>query len=202
MRFREFVDKYRDYPVISTKDLAFEGGANYVRRLITDWLKKGWLLELKRGLYVINEPSYKESLSTFFLANILYAPSYVSLDSALSFYAMIPETVLATTSISTRKTTEFENAFGIFRYANLKRDLFFGFGQTEIVGHKVFLAYPEKALLDLLYLRRMEFSSGVDALESLRLEGIKKLRLRIIRDYLNQFANRRLEKLCKELLAA
>lgn len=84
-----------------------------------------------------------------FIANQLVFPSYISLEYALSYHNLIPERVYQVTSITSKKTTEFENAFGVFTYHNLKPGLFFGYRGTEDEnGLQVLIAEKEKALLD------------------------------------------------------
>ena len=88
----------------------------------------------------------------FFIANRLYFPSYVSLQSALSLYGFIPEGVFSITSISTRINRKFETPIGDFIYKNLREDLYFGFTLHKTGQFYYRLATPEKAVLDFLYL--------------------------------------------------
>lgn len=87
------------------------------------------------------------------IANVIYSPSYVSLHYTLCFYEMIPEAVTTITSVTTLKTCRFDNRFGTFVYQTVKPSFFFGY--EPMVGRDgkgFFMATPEKALLDLLYL--------------------------------------------------
>jgi predicted transcriptional regulator of viral defense system len=85
-------------------------------------------------------------------ANKIYTPSYISLESALSYYGFIPELVSGITSVSTKKSQKFNTAIGAYRYQRIKPGLFWGF---QLVDHGVWrikLAEPEKALMDFFYL--------------------------------------------------
>jgi predicted transcriptional regulator of viral defense system len=118
------------------------------------WVKEGKLIKLRQGFY-----SFPALLSqgdaVFHVANKLYVPSYISLESALSFHGMIPERVVQTTSISSLKTKSFSNAFGTFVYRSVKPSLMFGYTREASTFAKdwyVMIATAEKALLDFLYL--------------------------------------------------
>jgi predicted transcriptional regulator of viral defense system len=93
-------------------------------------------------------------LTSFSIANKIYEPSYISLESALRHYNFIPEQTFAVTSISTRKTNKFKTKTDVFVYSNIKLSLFFGY---EIMRFKNFtfkIADREKAILDYLYFHR------------------------------------------------
>lgn len=88
----------------------------------------------------------------FMLANRIYEPSYISRESALAYYNIIPESVLGITSVSSRKTRQFESKWGRFSYRSIKPELMFGYRVVELgktVKYKI--AHLEKAILDYLY---------------------------------------------------
>jgi predicted transcriptional regulator of viral defense system len=82
----------------------------------------------------------------------LYSPSYVSLESALSWYGFIPEGVFQVTSCSSRKTQSFDTPLGSFSYRHIKPALFFGYQLEEWNKHHFAIAEPEKTVIDYLYL--------------------------------------------------
>ena len=89
----------------------------------------------------------------FYIANCIYKPSYISLQTALSYYGLIPEAVANITSVATLKTALFENSVGVFSYKKIKDSFFTGFEHIKFDGEKnVLFASLEKALLDFLYL--------------------------------------------------
>lgn len=116
------------------------------------WVKKGLLLRLRRGLYTFPEFAKDASLIAY-CANQMYKPSYISLQSVLAFYNMIPEAVIGTNSVTTLKTMEFSNLISQFYYKTLKADLYFGYEFKRTSRQLTFrMAKPEKALLDFFYL--------------------------------------------------
>src|SRR5690606_23633208 len=115
-------------------------------------VKKGYLIRLRRGFFTFAEYRSKPDYALYF-ANRIYAPSYVSLHTALAFYGMIPEAVVQFTSVTSLKTAGFKNAFGEYAYHSVKSELMFGYELKPLQDKRtVQLASPEKALLDLLYL--------------------------------------------------
>jgi predicted transcriptional regulator of viral defense system len=106
---------------------------------------------LAGGYYLLADREINE-MDLFMIANKIYEPSYVSLESALAYYTIIPESVLGVTSISSRKTNEFASAWGIFRYRSIKPPLI-GYQVLQInQSNKFKIAFLEKAILDYLYL--------------------------------------------------
>lgn len=121
------------------------------------WERKAWVRRLKRGLY---ELAYPEPLAfpDLFLANRLYEPSYVSLETALSHYQIIPETAAQATSVTPKATRRFQNRHGLFTYSSVAPSAFAGYRLVTMQGFPVRIAEPEKAVIDRLYaaLRRGE----------------------------------------------
>ncbi|MEQ1747762.1 MAG: hypothetical protein ABMA02_20210, partial [Saprospiraceae bacterium] len=87
----------------------------------------------------------------YFVSNKIYAPSYISLESALAHYGWIPEGVFLVMAITTLKTANFDTIAGHFQYASVKPSLFFGYKILTENGRGIKMAEPEKALLDFLY---------------------------------------------------
>ncbi len=138
---------------------------------LSRWVKAGKLHQLKRGLYVLAEPYRKVSPHPFLIANRIKNASYVSLQSALAWYDLIPEYVPVVTSVTTTRTDTFHSSEGSFLYRHIKKSMFTGYRYTELLdGQFVFLAQPEKALLDLIYLT--PYSESRDYLKGLRLQNM------------------------------
>ena len=145
--------------------------------------RAGKIITLRRGMYTLSEQYRSTPLQPAQLANDLYRPSYISELWALSYHGMIPEGVKVFTSVTTRRPRTFRNALGEFRYRNVKRTMFFAYMPLQIMEHEVLLATPEKALVDLWYLskgqwtlermREMRFSAEA-ALDVKRLEALVK----------------------------
>lgn len=124
-----------------------KAGNQKVRNLEAD----GSLIRLKRGLYVVSPKISRVSLSTELIANHLYAPSYVSMHTALRYYGMIPEAVYVTQSMTVKHSRNFDTPIGRFEYQMISRDAF-PIGITCINKQKYafLIATPEKALCDLI----------------------------------------------------
>ena len=137
-----------------------------------------------------------------YVANRIYAPSYISLHSALSFYGMIPEEVVQLTSVTTLKTARFENDFGTFHYQNVKTPFYFGFEiKTIQSGRGLLFATPEKALLDLLYLN--PYYKTEQDMEELRLDEDymqNELNRERLMNYLSKIESKTMEQKVKRLM--
>ncbi|MBE0674612.1 MAG: hypothetical protein IH591_08125 [Bacteroidales bacterium] len=139
---------------------------DFSRNNLVRWTSQGLLIRLRQGYYTFPEYLSKADYS-FYFANRIYRPSYVSLHSALAFYGMIPEAVTQITCVTSLKTASFTNPAGKFTYRSVKEDLMFGYLTRPISdGHNVLLATPEKALTDLLDL--YPFYNNVLEMEELR----------------------------------
>jgi predicted transcriptional regulator of viral defense system len=115
--------------------------------LLHRYAKQGALVKLRNGLY-----GFANDLpSELAIANRLYAPSYISFEYALAYYHLIPESVYAVTSATTRPTRTMTSAGKTFEYHRLKRVAFTGYQPTRVGGDTVLIATPEKALVDYLY---------------------------------------------------
>lgn len=124
-----------------------------VRRQLARWVTSGRVVPLRRGVYLLKRPYTETRAHPFAIANNLNSPSYVSLQSALSYYGIIPEFVPVTTSITTGRTELLDTALGRFQFRHVKHELFYGFLEVEVARkEQVLLATAQKALVDLIYL--------------------------------------------------
>ena len=140
-----------------------------VRRQLIRWTQSGRILQLRRGVYALRKPYAALDLHPFAAANALKKASYVSLQSALSHYGLIPEFVPVTTSVTTGRPEEIETPVGRFQFRHTSPGRFFGFVEIEVsMEQAVLIATPQKALVDLLYLTAHSYR--VDFLRELRIE--------------------------------
>ncbi|MEI6290972.1 MAG: hypothetical protein WCP19_11125 [Chloroflexota bacterium] len=182
--------KFDDLLRIVGNEPAFESGLllagnvdiKNIRLQLTRWTNSGLLLQLRRGLYALAPPYQKISPHPFLVANQLKRGSYVSLQTALSYYGMIPEVVYMITSVTVGRPCRFQKQLGRFDFRHIKTDLFRGYKLQDFMGQKAFIASPEKALLDLLYLQAG--SSDPAYINELRLQNLDQLNLEL----LNQLA--------------
>lgn len=151
MKYLDFLEKFQTYPVITLADIRTVFPTFNPRRLY-EWQKTNKIKKISNGFYVFSDKKLNE-VETCFIANKLREPSYISLEYALSYYSLIPETVFLRTNITTKKTAFIKSAIGDFSYRSIKENLFFGYTIKEMGGIKFKIAEPEKALLDFLYLR-------------------------------------------------
>ena len=150
MRFREAVEPYAEQPL--TQQLLLDILADYNRPhdKIDELVKQKMLLQVKRGLYLAGPRLKVASPEPVLVANHLYGPSYVSLDTALSYWGLIPEKVYEVTSVCTRKSKTYNTKAGRFSYRYMRLP-YYSFGIKQVVLTKrqtVLMASPEKALCD------------------------------------------------------
>jgi predicted transcriptional regulator of viral defense system len=151
MRFREFESKIRELPVFNLNDVR-KLDPIFHRQQLNYWQNQGYIKPLAGGYYVLADRAMDE-MYLFMVANKIYEPSYVSLESALAYYEVIPETVLGVTSVSSRKTKQYESTWGVFSYRSVKPQYMIGYQVIDNSPVKKFkIACLEKALLDYLYL--------------------------------------------------
>ena len=124
-----------------------------ISRQLSRWTKTGKIHQLRRGLYFLAQPYRKKDPHPFFVANRIVRCSYVSLQSALSYYGMIPEFFSVVTSVTTGRPYSKQTVLGRFEYRHIKRAFFSSYKMMNIgLDQEVFIASPEKSLFDLLYL--------------------------------------------------
>ena len=185
MKFPDLVTYASKQPFFETGLLlAGEVDPTDVRRQLSRWTRSGRVLQLRRGLYTLSAPYQQITPHPFLVANVLLPGSYVSLQSALAYYGLIPEYVAQTLSVSTLRPSRWRNPLGEFRFQHLAPHFFFGYQQVTFAsGQEAFVAFPEKALLDLVHLT----PKGDDPLylAGLRLQNLEHLdkeRLHLLAD--------------------
>ncbi len=139
--------------------------------LVKRALKAGLLIRIRRGLYLIATKSKPLFVQEFELAIIIYGPSFVSLESALSYHGWIPEGVYTTTCVSIKRAKEFKTPIGIFSYKRVPEDQFYT-GVDRIKNEKsvFFVATPWRALADFIYTRRKSWKSLAELEADLRID--------------------------------
>ena len=193
MRFREFESRIRALPTFNLNDVR-KLDPGFHRQQLNYWLNQGYIKPLAGGYYILADQAMDEML-LFMVANKIYEPSYVSLESALAYYEIIPETVLGVTSISSRKTKQYESAWGVFSYRSIKPQTMIGYQVIKnSPGIKFKIAYLEKALLDYLYLNsEIQSLANFEGLRWNREQLHDLLDRSIFSKYINLFDKRALE---------
>ena len=148
---------------------------DHPRDKITAMLRQELIVRVKKGIYVFGEKYSRGPFSREVLANMIYGPSYVSLDYALHYYGLIPERVEAVTSVTSGRGRRFSTPVGLFIYRMIPlRAYQVGVDQVEIEGGRPFLiATPEKALADKIYDDR---GTGIRTQEEMKGYLLKNLR--------------------------
>jgi hypothetical protein len=167
MKWEELMNTLQGDSVFRTgRLLAGRSSPAHVRRQISRWVKSERLLKLRRGVYALAGPyARSERPHPFAVANALRKASYVSLQSALAHYGMIPEHVPVTTSVTTGRPEELQTPLGRFTFRHVGVPLFFGFTDMQIArAQRAVVATPEK-VREL----RLEF---VPAFDMTRFDGV------------------------------
>ena len=181
MKWEELLLKVTNEPVFRTGFFAASDESLPALRLqLSRWVKAGKLIQLKKGLYTLAEPYRKMNPHPFVLANAMKKASYISLHSALGHFGMIPEYVPTVTSVTTHRPERVKTSLGQFVFRRIKKNWFCGYQRIELVSRQsAFVATPEKALLDLVYLT--PGADSYDFIAELRLQNLDKLDLRAFR---------------------
>ena len=147
---------------------------------INELLKKGEIIRVKKGLYVFGPELAKEPYSKETLANLIYGPSYISLEYALYFFGLIPERIETVTSVTNKRNKIFNTPIGYFSYKYINPSIY-SYGITLYEAdkhHSILIASREKALSDMLYFsHKMTDESQIEKylFEDLRID-IKELK--------------------------
>lgn len=186
MKFGDMLATVGDEPVFETGVLlAGDVEPAAVQRQLSRWTRAGRIHQVRRGLYALASPHRKVVAHPFLVANRLVRGSYVSLQSALAHYGLIPEYVPVVTSVANARPGRWSTPLGQFEVRHLKPALLYGYRLTALAGgQEAFVATPEKALLDLVYLEAEGDSPAY--LAALRLQNLDTLDL----DRLERLADR------------
>ncbi len=117
------------------------------RKFLLRYVAQGLFWQIRRGLYA----SRDDFPHLWVIANRLYHPSYISLETALSHYGIIPETIYSITSVTSKITRRFEACDRHFQYHKVKQKAYTGYCPLQLDGQIILVAEPEKALADYLY---------------------------------------------------
>lgn len=177
--------------------LAGNVDAKLIRIQLSRWVQAGKIYQIRRGLYSIAPPFQKKQPHPFLVANHLQKASYVSLQSALAFYSLIPEVVNINTSVSTGRPERLETPLGIYEFRHIKTAFLFGYRMTNLGEQSALVATPEKALLDLIY-----FHTGGDStayLNELRLQNTEQLDLELLEKQSEKFGTPKMLNTAKKI---
>jgi len=198
MNYLEFREALLPFQVFSTRDIKKNFPGFDSKRLV-EWQRKRHIQKIVNKWYVFNEVTVNDQL-LYRISNCIYQPSYVSLESALAYYHLIPEAVYTQKAITTKKTIAYRTHIGTFDFRNVKPILFFGYTIQHKDRLPILIAEMEKAVLDFLYLNSSLRS--IEDIESLRLnraELINSLDWAKLEKYQLAFESRAVDKRVKIL---
>ncbi len=177
--------------VFSLDELRRITGESYstTAQQLSRWVKKGYLIRLRKSLYMLPE-FHKGEEMLFFVANKLYPPSYISLETALSYYNIIPETAANMTSVTTRTTRNFTSFGIIYKYRTISPEVFTGYIIEQKYEIYYLLAEPEKALIDYLYFC---YRDGTPPSDRIDWETVNKMRKERLVKFINLFHKKRFQ---------
>ena len=150
MQYLEIKDNLKSFIVFSVKDIS-KIDSDFHNQRLSEWQKKGYIKKVIKGYYIFSDLAVNESV-LFIIANEIFKPSYISLEMALSYYGLIPESVYGITSVTSKKTYKFASSLGQFSYCRMKPELMFGYKLVNYQNHNFKIAGIEKAILDYFYI--------------------------------------------------
>lgn len=148
-------------------------GTDFSRHgLIKRAIAAGEILNIRRGLYCLAPEYQKKPVSVYSLAQRVYGPSYLSMETALSHHGWIPEAVYACTCASFGNSKKFATPLGVFSYQRVPQQTFFHGVQrcSDEHGNVFFMASPAKALVDYLYVHQLHWTGIAEPIGSLRID--------------------------------
>lgn len=175
------------------------------RDLISRMVKRGDLIRLKNGFFIIAEKIRSSPAPYEQIGNLLYGPSYISLEWALSHYQMIPEGVYLVTSVTTNQSKNYPTPIGTFDYTFLNHSRYaIGIDQQQNSGGRYLIATPEKALADLVHFKSRDLKKKdllIDLIEGRRIdEGVlKSLNKKHIQEIADNYRSRNVNELSSAL---
>ncbi len=175
---------------------------DFNRNNLVRWTGNGLIIRLRQGYYTFPEylslPDYP-----YYFANRIYLPSYISLQTALASYGIIPEGVTQITSVTSLKTASFINPAGTYVYRSVRDDMMFGYNSRQMAdGRSLLFASPEKAIIDLLYL--YPFYSTSREMEELRFDEYflhEELDVDLLFEYSSKIRSQALDRRVRLLLS-
>jgi len=167
--------------IVTVQELALlEPGSDNIRHaLVKRAIADGDLLHIKRGLYCLSPLYRKNPIHPFALAQHIYGPSYISLETALSAHGWIPEAVRTITCVSAKAPREFPTVFGLFSYERIPQNTLYA-GVVLVRnenGQTWMMASALKALADYVHIHKLDWNSTEPIIESLRVEKEQLLEL-------------------------
>lgn len=193
------------YSDFTSRDVAnlFPGSGDRRYGLVKRAISKGEIIHIRRGLYCLAPKYQKKSINLYALAQRIYGPSYISLESALSWHGWIPEAVYTVTCVSFKKAKEFSTPLGVFSYNRIPQKLFYAGVErlADEAGNIFLMAKPIKALSDYVYVHKKDWMGLKPVVESLRVEEeeLASITASEFNSLIENHVSRRIQKFLKGL---
>ena len=172
-RLTEKIFEKAPFGYFTSRDAAvlFPGSEDRRYALVKRAIANSEIIHIRRGLYCLAS-KYRKKVNLYALAQHVYGPSYISLESALGWYGWIPEAVYILTSVSLGKSKEFKTPLGVFSYTRVPQKVLYAGveRQRDEAGDVFLMANPIKALADYVYIHKKEWTGLKPVAESLRVE--------------------------------
>lgn len=199
MQYTRLKEQLKDFSVFSLSDIrAIE--PTFHRTRLYEWQKKGYIKKLRRAHYYFADTTVNDDV-LFFMANRLYAPSYVSFEMALSRYGLIPESVYGVTSATSRKRIQFKTPVATFIYRQMRAPFLFGYTVARH-GHTQYkIADMEKAIVDHLYINpHVAHAADFEGMRFNREVFMRTVDRKKLKRYVAAFQNKRLAQRVENFL--
>ncbi len=193
VKYLEFKESLKDFSVFSIREIK-KVDPCFHRRRLNEWQDKGYIRKVIKGKYIFSDLEINENI-LFEISNKIHRPSYVSLEMALSYYHLIPESTYAITAVSSRRPGNYETPLTNFSYRKIKPTLFFGYKLVQNNGKWFKIAGVEKTILDYFYLNPHLVSQS--DFESLRINTkafVEQTDKEKLFTYLQRFSQKKLTK--------
>lgn len=192
MRFFEFKQHFEPFKVFSIQDI-LKWDPNFDTRRLVEWQQKNYIQKIINRWYVFSES--RDINTLYLISNRIYSPSYISFESALAYYRLIPEGVYMITAATSIKTQRFNTSIGPFGYRHIKPGMMFGYRLIGVDGHQFRMAEPEKLILDYFYLNpKIDSPEDFESLRLNRAELKSLINKDLLFEYLDLIKNKALEK--------
>ena len=149
------LSEYNSAPVNTSAIKSALSAYGYPNNKIASLTDDGFLIRLKKGVFAVSPDITGAALNKYVISNNLYGPSYISFQSALYYYGLIPEAVFSTTAVTFKRSKLYNTQFGTFKYYHVPSAYYsIGFTAVSEGGASFTIALKEKALCDLIVLNR------------------------------------------------
>lgn len=180
----------RDNELASLLNKAGDSFYSYTKRAI----KAKKLIRLRKGLYLITQKTKVYPPDEFAIALFIYAPSFISLESALAYHGWIPEAVYTITSVSPKRAQVFKTHMGDFSYKRVpEKNFYLGVERVSKETGTFFIAEPWRALADLIYVKHINWKTLEDIASDLRIDidTMKSSNLSLLKELSTQYPSMR-----------